>query len=143
MGVREVRGGERSDRGFGRGGVEIATDDHHRIVTGHRVDELRELAALARVDGLVDVAGRRAGLAVARTVVAAAREMARDEVDDADVRRDTYPQRGAERAGEMGATRSEHGQGREDDFAIETGIVVPHDRVLAAARGRNVLPQER
>jgi hypothetical protein len=143
VGVEETSGEEGVDGRVAGLGIEIARHDDDGVIGRVLACELHQLTPLAGVQHLVDLARGRAGRAIARTIVAAAGEVARHEVDHADGCCHPHPQRRAQRTGEARAVGPEHGEAREHDLAIETWVVVPHDPVLAAAHvGCSVL-QER
>ena len=94
---------ERGDRGFAGLGVQIARDHHDRVGVGVLLGERDHLTRLAGVQHVVGLARRGTRRRVAWSIVAAAREMRRKEVDDAGGARSADPQRRAERTGETEA----------------------------------------
>ena len=93
--------------------------------------ERDDFARLARVQHVVGLARSGTRRRVARPIVAAAREVRREEVDDAGGARRPHPQRGAERARQTEAAGADDGQRREHDLTIVARIGIAHEVVAA------------
>ena len=131
IGVARVSGdGVRRLTGFG---VEVATEDPHRVGRRHPFGEGQGLAGLARVHEVVGLARRRAHVGRTRAVVATRGQVRRDEVHHPDIGGDPHPQRSTKRTRESLSLGAEHRQCRQHDLAIEAFAVVPHQLVASVA----------
>ena len=115
-------------------GVQVAGEHGDRVgPAGPRAGSRRSGGAWHVFTESVVRARRRARRRVARSVVAAAREVGGDEVDRARVGCERHPVRGAQRPASRSRSLATDPQRREHDLAVLARIVVVHEVVVARA----------